>query len=170
MSSGAKFDWSGYGCTLNYLLVSGSKNRVVETDSYGDRLLYCYETPAPLFGDVGSGVIGEDGVCVVEIDDVFSECARTDMAYQVFLQKCGQGDLWVSEKAPGYFVVEGTPGLPFDWEAKAHQKDFEPDRLETREQFGEMNVMGEEDLGPLDMYDEELNYIKEIESLYEEAA
>jgi len=168
--SGATLDWGGYGPTLNWLRVSGTKNRVVETEDYGNRLLYCYETPAPLFGDVGSGVIDEGGMCVVSIDDVFAETARTDMAYQVFLQKCGPGDLWVAEKASTHFVVEGTPGLAFDWEVKAHQKDFEQDRIETMEQFDELHVMGQEDLSPLDTYDEELNYVREIESLYEEAA
>lgn len=169
MSSGAKFDWNGYGCTINWLRVSGTKNRVVGTEDYGNRLLYCYETSAPMFGDVGSGVIGEDGICVVAIDDVFAECSRMDMAYQVFLQKCGPGDLWVSEKKPAYFVVEGTPNLAFDWEAKARQKDYENDRLETMEQFDELNVMGQEDLSPLNEYDDETSYIQQIESLYEEA-
>ena len=152
------------------LNVSGTKSRVAETENYGRRLLYCYESPSPLFGDVGSGVIGEDGTCVVSIDDVFAECSRTDMSYQTFLQKCGSGDIWVSEKAPGYFVVEGTPGLLFDWEIKAHQMGYELERLEDKEQRDELNSIGLEDIDLLGLYDEELNYIKEIESLYEEAA
>lgn len=167
--------WSG-------LSVYGSKSRVVNTDDYSDRLLYCYETPAPLFGDVGSGVIDEDGTCVVSIDDVFSECARTDMAYQVFLQKCGPGDLWVAEKASTHFVVNGTPGLAFDWEVKAHQSGFEMERLDDLAVRDESDAMGMEDTSLEDVYklpssvelerayDEELSYIDEIESLYEEAA
>ena len=110
--------------------VTGTKNRVVSTSDYGERLLYCYETPSPMFGDLGSGTIGGDGLCYVEIDDVFGETARTDIAYQVFLQKCGAGDLWVAEKRPTHFVVEGTPGLRFDWELKARQTGYETERLE----------------------------------------
>lgn len=110
--------------------VTGTKNRAAKTEDYGERLLYCYETPSPMFGDLGSGTIGEDGMCYVEIDDVFVETARTDIAYQVFLQKCGAGDLWVAEKRPTHFVVEGTPGLRFDWELKARQAGYETERLE----------------------------------------
>ena len=36
--------------------------------------------------------------------------------YSVFLQKYGQGDLWVEKVLSGYFTVAGTPGLSFCWE------------------------------------------------------
>lgn len=114
---------------------TGSKSRSVETDDYDDRLLFCYETPTPMFGDIGSGLIGEDGICYVQIDDIFSETANTSASYQVFLQKCGRGDLWVSEKHLGYFVVEGTPGLAFDWELKARQFGYESMRLEDTDSY-----------------------------------
>jgi hypothetical protein len=115
------------------LTVTGTKSRVCATESYGKRLLYCYETPGPMFGDTGSGRISEDGTCYVEIDGVMSETVRTDIAYQVFLQKFGQGDLWVEEKAPTHFVVSGTPGLVFDWELKAKQAGYEHVRIEQDE-------------------------------------
>lgn len=110
--------------------VTGTKSRVCDTEHYGHRLLYAYETPRPTFGDLGSGTIGGDGLCYVQIDDILTETAQTAAGYQVFLQKCGRGDLWVAEKHPGYFVVEGTPGLPFDWELKAAQLGYESTRLE----------------------------------------
>lgn len=145
--------------------VTGTKNRVVDTEHYGERLLYCYETPAPYFGDIGSATIGEDGTCYVSIDDVFTETARTDMAYQAFLQKCGRGDLWVAEKHPSYFVVRGAPGLAFDWEVKARQKDFDQERMEDS---------GLRDATTLDAwsdfteeYADELDYVHQIERLYE---
>lgn len=158
--------WGGYGPTFESLKVSGSKNRVVDTKDYGKRLMNSYETPAPMFGDVGSAVIGDDGICIVSIDDVFQETARTDIAYQVFLQKCGRGDLWVSEKTPTYFVVEGTANLSFDWHLMAHQADFETQRLEDMDHQDELHVMGQEDLSLLDTYEEELRYAQEMESLY----
>jgi len=108
----------------------GTKSRLAETENYGDRLLYCYETPTPMFGDVGSGEVGDDGTCVVEIDDVFSETVNTRMGYQTFIQKRGDGDVWVESKAPTHFVVRGTPGLPFDWEVKAKQLGFEYLRID----------------------------------------
>ena len=117
----------------NNLTVSGTKSRSVATDQYADRLLYCYETPSPLFGDVGEGVIGEDGLCYVALDAVFAQTVNTGQ-YQVFLQRYGEGDCWVQARKPGWFVVQGTPGLGFGWEIKAKQRDFDQLRLERNEQ------------------------------------
>lgn len=115
---------------LSSLTVTGAKSRSARTDNYGDRLLYCDETPSPTFTDFGGGRTDEDGLCYVEIDGIFAETVRTDMAYQVFLQACGEGDLWVEGKTPTYFIVHGTPNLAFDWQLKARQKDYETMRLE----------------------------------------
>lgn len=138
----------------------GTKSKVVETDNYSQRRLYCYETPSPMFADVGSGVIGEDGYCYVEIDDIFSETVNTSRAYQVFLQRCGEGELWVSEKNNNYFVVQGTPGLSFDWEMKARQSGFEHLRLEPTD-LDESQIRSSDELpNPEDMHQD---YIEEIE-------
>lgn len=118
-------DWKVTG----KMVVSGTKPRVVETKDYGARTLYCYETASPMFGDLGDGEIAEDGKCYVWLDRVFAETITTN-SYQVFLQKCGEGDCWVSERKPNYFVVEGTAGLSFCWELKAKQSDFDQRRLE----------------------------------------
>ncbi len=150
--------------------VSGTKSRQVTTESYADRLLYAYETPTPMFGDLGSGEIGEDGLCYVEIDDIFSETARTDIAYQVFLQACGRGELWVEEKVPTHFVVAGTPGLKFDWELKAKQADYEHLRLENRSLSEEIAPEYDFGINAESAYADELRYIEEQErSLYEAA-
>ena len=115
--------------TTGNLTVGGTKNRLVKSDEYGERLLYCYETPSPLFGDVGEGVIDESGLCYVFLDSVFAETISTNQ-YQVFLQRYGQGDCFVLERKHDYFVVQGEPGLSFGWELKAKQKDFDQLRLD----------------------------------------
>lgn len=112
------------------LRASGAKNRVVKTESYGDRLLYCYEMPSPMFGDIGGGVTDENGECIVHIEQIFLETAGTCVEYQVFLQKEGQGDLWVDRKEAEFFIVRGTENLGFSWEVKAVQKEYEYERLE----------------------------------------
>lgn len=119
--------------TTQNLQVTGTKNRKVSTDQYSDRLLYCYETPSPMFGDVGEGEIGEDGRCYIWLDAVFAQTISTE-GYQVFLQRYGAGDCWVAERRPGCFIVEGEPGLRFGWEIKAKQRDFDQRRLDTAEQ------------------------------------
>lgn len=107
------------------LKVSGTKSVTRKTKHYGEQDFYCYEMPTPILGDVGSGTIGEDGKCYVDNCDILQEAANTEVAYFVFLQKEGKGDLWISQKTPTYFVVEGTPGLSFAWEAKIKQTGYE---------------------------------------------
>ena len=113
------------------MVVAGNKSRIVETDGYGTLTQYAYETPSPMFGDVGSAHVGDDGICIVGIDDRFAATVRVDYSYQVFLQKCGDGDVFVSEKRISCFGVRGTPGLAFDWEIKARQMGFENLRLDS---------------------------------------
>lgn len=114
--------------------VGGTKPRLVETEHYGKRILYSYETASPMFGDLGDGEIAEDGKCYVWLDRIFAETI-TAKGYQVFLQKCGEGDCWVAERTENYFVVQGTPGLSFCWELKAKQTDYDQRRLESERQY-----------------------------------
>ena len=136
---------------------AGTKQAVRQTENYGKKGVYCYETPTPHFGDIGSGEISEDGKCYIDIEDILKEMINTEMQYYVFLQKCGEGDLYVSECFPDYFIVTGTPGLRFFWELKAKQKGYEYNRYE-----GEDRVVGFRKIA----YDEE--YIAETEKLIEE--
>ncbi|MBQ3268892.1 MAG: hypothetical protein IJH09_03130 [Clostridia bacterium] len=119
--------------TSGSLSVTGTKSRRVATDQYSDRLLYCLETPSPMFADMGEGVIGADGRCFIALDAVFAQTVTTQQ-YQVFLQRYGEGDCFVAERRGGYFVVQGTPGLAFGWEVKAKQKDFDQLRLERADE------------------------------------
>lgn len=113
--------------------VSGNKSRIVSTNQYADLLLYCYETPTPMFGDIGEGIIGEDGYCYVSFDPIFAQTVTTDQ-YQVSLQKYGEGDCWILERYGSYFIVQGTPSLKFGWEIKAKQRDCDQLRLEKYEE------------------------------------
>ena len=109
-----------------------NKYRVMSTEQYSKRLLSAYETPTPMFGDVGEATIGEDGRCYVWLDAIFAQMISTDQ-YQVFLQRYGDGDCYVTDRNPNYFVVAGSPGLQFGWEIKAKQRDFDQKRLEKYE-------------------------------------
>lgn len=135
---------------------AGTKSRRVETDHYEDRLLYCYETPTPMFGDIGEAVIDEDGLCYVDLDDIFGETIYEKGEYQVFLQKEGAGDCWVSEKGSRFFVIEGTPNLKVAWELKAKQKGYQNIRLEQPDNDLDVYEFG------VDVIDD---YIKEQEDL-----
>lgn len=153
------------GCTNIYgalyvaegLRVAGTKQAVRQTEDYGEKGVYCYETPTPLFGDIGSGEISEDGKCYIDIEDILKEMINTGIQYYVFLQKRGEGDLYVSECRQDYFLVTGTPGLRFFWELKAKQKGYEYNRYE-----GEDRMVGFKQIA----YDDE--YLNDIEKLIEE--
>jgi hypothetical protein len=141
------------------LVVSGTKNRCVDTDNYGTKLQYCYEMSSPYFGDIGSGVLDETGECYVNIDNIFSETICLNFEYHVFLQKEGSGDIWVEEKQNMFFVVKGTPGLKFSWEIKAKQKDYETERLEDKDGYPTIVDSDYENDG----FEEIENYIKSQE-------
>lgn len=110
--------------------VGGTKSRRVDTDNYSKRLHYCYETPTPLFGDIGEATLDEEGLCYVDLDDIFSETIAERVEYQVFLQAEGEGSCYIAEKTPRYFVIKGTPNLRVAWELKAKQRDYQNIRLE----------------------------------------
>ena len=123
-TAGNIYAWGNIGC-------SGEKSRIVDTENYSNRKLYSYEFSSPMFGDIGEGITDQNGECYVSFDDVFLESVNSNCEYQVFLQKEGQGDLWVEEKAPQYFLVKGTENLKFAWEVKVKQRDYEYERLEV---------------------------------------
>lgn len=147
------------------LTVAGTKPRLVQDTKYGDRYLYCYETPTPYFGDIGTGCTDENGEAVIGIDDIFDETVNTNVEYSVFLQKEGPGDLWIDEKERSYFVVKGTPGLKFSWELKAVQRGYENYRLDD-DAIKQSSYINDEDVG-LSM--EEDLAILDAEDLFDEA-
>lgn len=132
-----------------------AKSRAIRTDSYGKRLLYCYEMPSPMFGDIGRGKLDENGACYIYVDVIFAEAIDLDCSYNVFLQKYGRGDIWVDELNPQYFIVKGTPEMDFTWEIKAKQLGYNMDRLETYTTHPEGEI--------IDYADEAVKYIAILE-------
>lgn len=135
---------------------AGTKSRIMDTKNYSQRKLYCYEMPSPIFGDIGEAETDENGECYIYLDDVFSETVNSNIEYQVFLQKEGSGDIWISEKNSLYFVVKGTKNLKFSWEIKVKQKGNDCDRLEIYDGHSETEI------------DQEAVYMREIEILKNE--
>lgn len=119
--------------------VSGTKSIIADTENYGEQLFYCYETPTPTLGDFGGGVIGDDGIAIIMIDDIFQESTDTEIEYYVFLQNEGEGQTWIAKKTNTYFTVKGTPGLHFAWELKAKQKNKEFIRFNAGKEDREVN-------------------------------
>lgn len=114
------------------LYVNGSsKNRVVETDHFGDVCLSAYETATPYFGDIGTGQCDDNGLCYIYLDDIFKETIIDGCEYYIFLQSYSSENVYPIEKNVDYFVVKGKPYLRFDWEIKCRQKGTETSRLDS---------------------------------------
>lgn len=140
----AYWNTNGNATFYSNLTVSGTKSRRVSTKDYGERLLYCQESPSPIFTDIGEGETDSTGTCEIWIDDIFGETIDETVNYQVFLQKYGEGDLWVEERTPYMFKVKGSKNLKFGWELKAIQRDYDTMRLEEVEEIEEQeDILGE---------------------------
>lgn len=122
--------FAGYLDVDGDFYVGGHKDRIVKTADYGDVGMAAYETPVPMFGDVGSGIIGEDGMCRIWMDPVYMQTVSGQL--YIFLQPRAAGEFFVSGEGPGYFDVTGPAGAAFDWTVNARQKDFANERFDGR--------------------------------------
>ena len=135
--------------------VEGVKARLINTANYARRRLYAYETAEPTFGDIGEGVIGDDGKCYIDIDPILADTI-CDSQYQVFLQKYGSGDVYILERSEDYFIVGGTVGLAFGWELKAKQINYSGTRMGEPGIDDCLNPSEQDDLDYIDMLEAEM--------------
>lgn len=110
--------------------VTGTKSRVEQTEHYGNRLMYAFESPNPLYSDFGRASIADDGLCYVFIDPVFYECIDNNYDYFVFIQPESSGEFAVIERTSDHFIVQGTPGESFAWMLVTTQKGYSATRTE----------------------------------------
>lgn len=108
----------------------GLKSRTEQTEHYGNRLMYAFESPNPLYSDFGRASIADDGLCYVFIDPVFYECIDNNYDYFVFIQPESSGEFTVVERTADHFIVQGTPGTSFAWMLVTAQKGYSATRTE----------------------------------------
>ena len=147
------------------LLVVGSKNAVVNTENYGERLLNALETAEYYFADFGFGKISEDGECYIYIGDIFNETVNTEVEYHVIYGKYGEDEnskIITKERHKNYFVAKGTPGLEFSWFLVVKRKGYEYHRLEQPDSFN----LGRDDSVSFDRDFEQED--KELEKIYDD--
>lgn len=111
-------------CSVRSLTAWDGKDRVVQTDSWGNRGMAAMEAPEPMFFDAGSGVIAEDGLCYIEIHPIYEETTSATVARRWYVTPTSAGALWV-EKQPWGAIVHGEPGASFDWLVGSVQRGFE---------------------------------------------
>lgn len=129
------------------LYVSGSKNAVQETDSYGRRLLYARESPESRYVDEGFGVL-ENGECRIQLDPIFLECIEPDSAqtpWFIHVMPYADVDLFVAEIGADYFVVREkgggtTSGARFAWSLSAVRREYAGVRMPEHKVLSKENA------------------------------
>lgn len=115
--------------------VAGTKNAVVNTQNYGERLLNAYETPEYLFATYGKATTDDTGNVEVMIDPVFLETINTDSKnYHVFTSGYGNYNCWVSDLESDRFTISTSePNSVVSWNLVAYRLAYEEFYLETPE-------------------------------------
>lgn len=135
---------------------TGTKNRIVKTENYGNCLLNAVESTTAIFEDNGNGCINAEGYCTIFFNEIFLQTINTKCDYFVQLTKKNQGDLWCSEKTENYFIVEGLPSTKFDWNVKAKQRDYETSNLDIAKDYDAQTSINNEAKNQDEMLDREL--------------
>ena len=70
-----------------------------------------------MFGDCGTGYIGEDGKCYLPINPIFLECINRKDDIRIFLTPYGKGEIYYNEEdsLKDILLIQGTPNLKFSW-------------------------------------------------------
>jgi len=115
------------------LSVVGRKSSLVETASYGKRLLYAVESPENWFEDFGKAQLIR-GQAVVKLDPIFVETVSTENDYHVFLTPKGDcRGLYVANQTTTSFEVselkKGRSNVAFDYRIVARRKHYEKERF-----------------------------------------
>ena len=114
------------------LKVDGSKNCIQKTKEYGDVPFYANEdinsilTKTPI-DEIYETKLYDTGKykCIVKISEMIRECINTDIPYNVWLSKLGEGDIWINNTYNGYFVVESNRPVKFKYKIEGRRKGFE---------------------------------------------
>jgi hypothetical protein len=117
----------------------GAKSALVQTDDYGQRLLYAMESPEVWFEDLGTGVLA-NGVVTVTIEAMFAETVDLSDYHVLVTPICEEpAVLYVTSKTPTDFTVKGVTldGQPsscsFDYRISAKRLGYEDVRMEAPE-------------------------------------
>ena len=111
-------------CSVRSLTAWDGKDRVVQTDHWGNRAIAAMESPEPMFFDAGSGVVDETGVCYIEINPIYGATTSATVERRWYVTPTSDGALWV-EKTVWGAIVHGEPGMTFDWMVGSIQRGYE---------------------------------------------
>lgn len=145
--------FTGHSHFLGNLSVGGTKNRAVKTDNYGTIAMNAVESASPVFADLGSGRIGDDGTCCIMLDCIFQETIEEAHEYYFFVSGTSGSECICARKEKSYVVIVGEAGAAFDWILYGKQKGYAMTRMETLN-IPDESMLANEDL-TYNEYDEE---------------
>lgn len=110
------------------------KNLIIETENYGDRLMYAYEMPEQKFADEGVAKI-VNGICIIILDPIFLETIEQlsdDNDYVIHLTPYADMLIYVDKIENDRFTVRERNGKSgkFAWKLSSMVKDRKGVRLE----------------------------------------
>lgn len=125
----------------NSLTVTGNKNCVQKTDSYGSRLYYSVEDCESYLTDRTIHTLKVEETSagtferVVLLDPIFKESVNLELDYAIEILKQGWGDYRIKEQTKDYFIVESDrKDFTFKYVITAKRRGFEDQR--NNEFFG----------------------------------
>jgi hypothetical protein len=133
---------------IGEFIATGTKTALVETASYGRRLLYAVESPENWFEDFGQAQLIQ-GQAVVKLDPIFVETVNTEVDYHVFItpkEEC-EGLYVANQTATSFEVRElrhGKNSLAFDYRIVAKRKGYEQARLTELKNGQDMEIRSNE--------------------------
>ncbi|OGB90407.1 hypothetical protein A2625_00970 [candidate division WOR-1 bacterium RIFCSPHIGHO2_01_FULL_53_15] len=115
------------------MVVTGAKNSLVETPSYGKRKLYAVESPDVWFEDVGKGQLTA-GKATIAVDPIFQETIDESAGLTIFIQLTSQANgTYVEADGTRSFTVHetggGTSGATFNYRALGKRRGYADLRL-----------------------------------------
>lgn len=115
------------------LSVSGTKNSLVNTQSYGERLLNAYETPEYLFATYGKVTTDSNGYGQVIIEEKFLETINTKSDnYHVFLSPYENSIVYAENlRGDSFSVKSDRPYVTMSYQLVAYRLGYEDFYLET---------------------------------------
>ena len=147
LSTSWGLDVDGWASVSGNLHVSGLKNAIVETPTYGRRYTYADESTEVYFFDRGQGQLS-GGSVTIDLDPIFLETVTIDADRPMLVQITPTADcngLFVAEKTRTSFTVQelrnGASNASFDWEVAAKRKGYETVRLEQESEEMEQSRM-----------------------------
>ena len=110
------------------LSVGGTKNRIVESEHFGQISMNAVESAGAYFCDIGGGTI-RNGFCEILLDIQFEETIDSKEELRIQITNTSSKKIFNTEKKENGFLIYGEDGATFDWVIYAKQRGYQDIRM-----------------------------------------